>query len=378
MRRVVLAVVLGLVVTAPGGAATPAYKVVASDLNNPRKISLGSDGSLYVVEAGTGGPHCSTSCVGFTGSVTRVVNGKQARVVTGLLSVSNQTGQDAQGPADVVVQNGRYFTLIQDMRNLGSKQPDPRAPYLGTAGKLISTPPGTVRPTTVADLSTFELAHNPDHGAGPGARYNQPPLESDPYALTPFRGGFAVADAAANDLLWVSPAGNVSLLAVFPTKPTKLTAAEIRHLGKGAPSILPVQATPTSVVVGPDGALYVGELTGWPYRPGAANVWRIVPGEKPAVFAKGFTSISDLAFDGKDLIVLEIASQGGLRGDGAVIRVAPSGKRTVIASAGLTYPTGVAVGNGSIYVSNNGVFPGKGTTPHGEVVIVGRAGAAPA
>jgi hypothetical protein len=177
-------------------------------------------------------------------------------------------------------------------------------------------------------------------------------------------------------LLWVSPSGKVSLLAVFPTTPTKLTAAEIRHLGKGAPSVLPVQATPTSVVVGPDGALYVGELTGWPYRPGSADVWRVVPGEKATVFAKGFTTISDLAFDGKDLIVLEIASQGGLRGDGAVIRVTPAGKRTVIAGAGLTYPTGIAVGDGSIYVSNNGVFPGKGTTPHGEVVIVGRSASA--
>ena len=48
----------------------------------------------------------------------------------------------------------------------------------------------------------------------------------------------------------------------------------------------------------------------------------------------------------------------------------------MIAGAGLTYPTGIAVGNGSIYVSNNGVFPGKGTTPHGEVVIVGRSASA--
>ena len=71
--------------------------------------------------------------------------------------------------------------------------------------------------------------------------------------------------------------------------------------------------------------------------------------------------------------MLEIASQGGLRGDGSVIRLTPAGKRTVIASAGLTYPTGLAVGNGSIYVSNNGVFPGKGSTPHGEVVIVGKS-----
>jgi hypothetical protein len=363
--RVVLLVGSVLALSGSAAGALPAaFKVVASGLHNPRKISLGADGSLYVVEAGTGGPRCFSTCVGMTGSVTRVLNGKQTRVVTGLMSLANPTGTDAEGPADVVLQNGTYYVLEQDMRNLSSPVKMPLEQYMVTAGQLISTPPGVAKPSVVADLAAYEKAHNPDHGRGPGSRYGQPPLESDPYSLAPYRGGFAVADAAANDLLWVSPTGKVSTLAVFPTTPTRLTAIERRHLGRSSPTILQVQATPTSVIPGPDGALYVGELTGWPYRPGSADVWRIVPGEKPKVFASGFTTISDIAFDGPDLLVLEIASQGGLRGDGVVIRVTPDRKRSVIAS-GLTFPTGIAVGQGSIYVSNNGV------STHGEVVVVG-------
>ena len=54
---------------------------------------------------------------------------------------------------------------------------------------------------------------------------------------------------------------------------------------------------PTSVVKGPDGAYYVGQLTGFPFPPGGANVWRVKPGHDPEVFKGGFTNIIDIAFD---------------------------------------------------------------------------------
>ncbi len=47
---------------------------------------------------------------------------------------------------------------------------------------------------------------------------------------------------------------------------------------------------------------------------------------------------------------------------GALIRVWPNGKQTVVASKGLVTPTGVAIGkDGSVYVSNYGTSAGKGT-----------------
>ena len=133
--------------------------------------------------------------------------------------------------------------------------------------------------------------------------------------------------------------------------------------------MLTVQSVPSALTVGPDGALYVGELTGWPYRIGSARVWRVVPGKKPTVFASGFTSISELAFDGRDLLALELASKGLQNpAPGALIRVAPNGKRTILASAGLNFPTGLAVDDGWAYISNYGTYPAGGPPPHGELV----------
>ena len=349
---------------------------MATHLNNPRKIFIGRGGAVYVVEAGAGGrDRClgtgSTEvCVGLSGSITRILDGAQARVVTGLWSGARPDGQQAQGPADVLVRGGTYYVLLQDA-SINSIGANDLGPDGATAGDLVSTPAGRAAPTVIDSLAAFEAARNPDHGAGPGARFGDPPIDSDPYAFAAYRGGFAVADAAGNDLLWISPTGAISVLAVFPTRTERLTRATARRIG-APPSMasISVQAVPSSVAVGPDGALYVGELTGLPYEPGSARIWRVVPGRKLSLYASGFTNIVDLAFDGRDLLVLEIASEGLLdpRSPGALIRLAPTGARTVLASEGLVDPTGLAIGNGSIYISNDGVFAGTGAGHHGEVV----------
>ena len=60
---------------------------------------------------------------------------------------------------------------------------------------------------------------------------------------------------------------------------------------------------------GPDGAIYVGQLTGFPFFPGAASVFRISSdGGSVTPFASGFTAIVDITFDaGGALYVLEVA-----------------------------------------------------------------------
>jgi len=117
-------------------------------------------------------------------------------------------------------------------------------------------------------------------------------------------------------------------------------------------------------IEGPDGAYYVGELTGFPFEPGAARVYRVVPGENPEIFEDGFTNIIDLAFgsDGS-LYVLEYSRNGLLSGDltGALIRIAPDGTREEIASEGLFTPAGLAIdAHDRLYVSNDGGFPEEG------------------
>jgi hypothetical protein len=352
------------------GASSPKLQVVANDLNNPRKISVGTDGALYVVEAGSGSnvgtQRCLRSCVGHTGAVVRIAGGKVARVVTGLGSYSVPGGQEAEGPVAARASGSHYVVLMQDM------QLDPRGRNelgLVHAGDLLTTPPGVVSASTLASFGPFEAKHNPDHGAGPGPSYAQPSIDSDPYGFVPYRGGYAVVDAAGNDLLWVTPSGAIKVLAVFPTRPVELTAAERRQHRPRAPAVLPVQSVPSAVTVGPDGALYVGEFTGWPYRSGTARVWRVEPGTKPAVYADGFTNISDLAFAGKDLLVLELSSSGILGGEqGALIRIGPGGRKTLIASRGLVAPSGLALAGGYIYIANYGTSPAAGVGPHGQLV----------
>jgi hypothetical protein len=353
-----------------------ALRVIATQLNNPRKLFLAADGAIYVAEAGVGGQNrCvatkpQKSCVGLTGSITRISAGGQSRVLTHLVSVAYPSGGRAAGPADVIVQDNTYYLLIQD----AFVKPDGTnvlGPDGTTAGHLISAVPAKAARKDIADLAAFEAAHNPDRGAGPGTKFGNPPIDSDPYAFVSYRGGFAVVDAAANDLLWISPGGRVSLLAVFPTRMQRLTPAEHRwfHIPVRIDS-LAVQAVPSSVAIGPDDALYVGELTGLPFRAGSARIWRIVPGKKPTIYARGFTTISDLAFDGRALLVLQISANGLANGlsSGALIRLAPDGARAVLARAGLVAPTGLAVGNGTVYISNHGVSPGTGPGPHGQVI----------
>jgi sugar lactone lactonase YvrE len=129
--------------------------------------------------------------------------------------------------------------------------------------------------------------------------------------------------------------------------------------------MLSMQAVPTTVVTGPDGALYVGQLTGFPFPVGGARVYRVPSrGGTPAVFASGFTNIIDIAF-GRDgsLYVLEMFANGLLSNDpaGALIRVAPDGTQTTVASTGLTLPGGVGIDdNDAIYVTNFATSAGGG------------------
>jgi sugar lactone lactonase YvrE len=122
------------------------------------------------------------------------------------------------------------------------------------------------------------------------------------------------------------------------------------------------------VVRGPDGAYYVGQLTGFPFPAGGTSVWRLQPGHKPTVYASGFTNVVDIAFDRKGrLLVLEIAKFGLLSNNptGALIRLDGKNKRTELAPGKLTLPGGVAVGkDNTLYVTNKSVAPGGGEVMH--------------
>jgi len=147
----------------------------------------------------------------------------------------------------------------------------------------------------------------------------------------------------------VAANGEVSTIAAFRSRPADST-----------------DAVTTSVARGPDGAYYVGELTGAPFVAGAARVYRVVPGANPEIFLEGFKTIIDLDFgpDGSLYVLQYATGPVFFPGPGQVIRVLPNGSRSVVVE-GLSFPTSVlAAPDGSLYISNRGTSVLTGEVLH--------------
>jgi hypothetical protein len=345
--RLASAIAAGVVFTVLAGhaAAQSPYMVVMSGLDNPRGLAIAPNGALFVAEAGRGGagpclvsPIGEERCYGPTGAISRLWKGRQTRVVEGLDSHALPDGSSASGPNDIGFQGtgGGFVTM-----GLGGDEAWRDALGAATSGKMLKVA-ASGRWKVVSDVAAHEATANPGGGA----------IDSNPFGLLAEPGGRYVADAGANALLWVAANGKVRTVAVFPPQPNPTPV--------GPPM---VESVPTSVARGPDGALYVGQLSGFPFVQGLANVYRVVPGQPPQVHCGGFKAIMDIAF-GRDgsLYVVENAT-GGLffaPNSGQLSRVAPDCSRETLL-VGLDRPTSVAVGrDGAVYVTNHGVTAGAG------------------
>jgi sugar lactone lactonase YvrE len=357
---ILILLILSIGSVAPA-AADPTVTQVMSGLDNPRGLAFGPEGALYVAEAGRGGfglpnPPCFTGqvgasrCYGLTGAVSRLWRGVQERVATGFPSQARASdGGNAIGPDDIAMLGvGSAHVTI------GLMQPPNYVSTYGLAGMAALAqvePSGEWR--YVADLGAYEAINNPD-GTPPFGTPNGPGRpDSDPFGLVATPAGDVVTDAGGNTLLRVGTNGDISTLAVFQSRGTDPPRS--------------TDSVPTSVAIGPDGAYYVGELSGTPFAAGAANIYRVEPGQAPQLFLagdaclKGFTTIIDIAFDSDgNLYVLEYTT-------GTLIRITPdrsqpggicaqyqNGARETVLT-GLSQPTSVVVGpDGALYITNHG------------------------
>jgi hypothetical protein len=106
----------------------------------------------------------------------------------------------------------------------------------------------------------------------PGRLPRQTTYDSDAHDVVPYRDGYAVADAGANDVLWLHN-GKLSVIARIPALSETVPAGA---LGSGSPP--PRSRLRPSVAVRPDGSLYAGIPRGIPGLPGTASVYRVAPG----------------------------------------------------------------------------------------------------
>lgn len=352
VAAVLVAALCGLVTTAAGHGAGEVGPVVTG-LSGPRGLEAGPGGRLVVTQA--------------DGSVDELTRrGHHA----GRLSTLAQLPATYIAPAVSMTGRGQTYLLTAG------------GPPGTGAGTLYRWNPGRGA-VPLADITAYQHL-DPDPW-----NVELTPEESNPFGVAALPGGGAlVVDAAGNDLLRVSPDGQIVTAARF--RPREVTVPDglppVVTDPLGHPLTVPPagtavlsEAVPTAVTVGSDGTWYVGELRGFPAEPGTSQVWRVEPGSVDAVcdperpqegdcrlVADGFTSVVDLeAGPDGSLYVLELTKEGwiglqlGRSPEGSLVRLAPDGTRTELGAGELMLPGGVAVTHrGEIFVTSPVLGPG--------------------
>jgi glucose/arabinose dehydrogenase len=301
------------------------FHVVLDHVDNPRGLFIGSNGALWVAEAGRGGKACARvrgillACYGRTGKILRISHGRARAFASGLASI-RFARFGTLGADDVSVSpNGSVFTAIVTDEGLLSSRVK-RTALKSEPGKLLRL--GAVgKPHVQATVAK----------------------DTHPYGVLALSGREYVTDSEKNTLIEVR-GHRTHVVFHFPAG------------YKGADSV------PTSLAEGPDGAIYIGELSGEEAGPAHARIWRMVPGQKPQVWATGFNSILGLAFGPDGSLYACEFSRNFATNDphGDVVRIAPDGTRTTIGAGQLFHPGGIAVGSdGTVYVSNWSTLLGK-------------------
>lgn len=319
-----LLVVLSILLSACS-SNEPSPNTFIEELASPRGLAPLANGTMLIAEGGSG-------------RLLLLDDKNRASVLQDNLPMLLDGPEGAPAGVSAAIEvDGTYYYIIGEARAKGF-----RAVY-----SLL--PGGPPKPLTGQD----PLGIDPPN-----------PL-TNPYDLLPSEsGGLLISDAGANAVWHVTLDGEISLFA---------TLEPVSYLSEGTTE--QTQAVPTGMARGPDGAVYVATLTGFPFPPGTANIIRLedTNGDGDAldqgestVYASGFTAATDVAFDSDgSMLVTEYSqnmralAEAGFgesgRYGGRLVRWR-DGQLTVVAT-GLVSPTAVAVLNERIYVSEE--FAGR-------------------
>lgn len=345
LRTTACAAVLSVAFTPTAGAASPAglaaaanVSVYATGFNNPRGLKFGPDGILYVAEGGPGG---ANSTVGqceqvpdagpYTGSptggrISKVVNGTRVTITDQFPSSQTQPGLGSlvSGVADIAFIGNTMYAITAGS---GCSHGVPNT-YNGVF-RVSST--GHITP--IANLSAFQQAHpvanpNPGDFEPDGTWYSMIAVRGDLYAVEPNHG----------ELDKITTSGHITRVADI--------SASQGHI------------VPTAMDY--HGNFYIGNLNTFPITFGSSRIIKVNPSGYVLRVASGLTTVLGVAFDRRArMYVLENTAGQPFPtpGYGDIVRIDPSGKKTVVVD-GLALPTAMTFGpDGALYVSNLGFGP---------------------
>ncbi len=311
--------------------------VYAMGLTNPRGLRFGPDGGLYVAEAGTGGttstarnchqviPPVGPYFGGNTAQISRISpHGVKTVVVSGLPSSINAMGLSS-GISDIEFIAHKLYALVDGA---------------GCSHGHLDEPNGIIRIdgpnswTQIANLSDWYKKNptakpEPDDFEPDGTPYSMIKSDGDLYVVEPNHGSFE----------------RVQLNGVI---------SRISDISATYGHIVPTTVSQHG------GHFFIGNLGTFPVMPGSEQITEVRAGGALFTWATGFTAVLGTAWDAAgNLYVLEstTAPGGPAPFTGDVVRLAPSGDRTIIAN-GLFLPTSMTMGpDGNLYVSNVGFGP---------------------
>jgi hypothetical protein len=245
----------------------------------------------------------------------------------------------------------------------------------------LRTKKGEVKP--LANTILHETENNPDGGQtygfiGLDPSCVVPPeagvapytgiIDSHPYAVTPTWGGWYVADAGGNDILFVDWHGNVKTVAVLPPQDPIPVTAELAAANELPPCVagssFVAEPVPTDVEIGRGGKLYVSTLPGGPEDPSLGargSVYKVNPWNgHVSLVATGFLGATNLAISPWGTIYVS-----ELFGDqvSKIVHGAP------VPVVSLPTPSGLEWSRGKLYVGIN-TFGDPEAPPNGQIVTV--------
>jgi hypothetical protein len=332
--------------------------IYASGLEGPRGLAFGPDGTLYVAEAGLGGstvgkctqviPPVGPYTGGLTARISKVDTKQNVTTLTsGLPSSVNAMGA-VLGVGDVAFLNGDLYAVLAGGGCSHGNTAFPNA--------VIKVNVKTGSWTNVANMSQALLNFpakftSPDDFEPDGTWYGRINFQGSLYTVEPNHG----------QVFSVTPGGRVQQVIDISASqghivPTSLVATQ-GVLYVGNLNLFPIDPQWSKVMTIANNVYVPNPLPGFGDPFGGFGQWNVVSSKA------GFTTIVSMKIGPDGLLyVLELsdfAANGPTQGKGKVVRVKRSGDIEDVVT-GLTVPTGMTFGpDQRLYVSNLGAAGGS-------------------